>query len=80
MVQGVRGKISAYFKIEERGSTIGTEIRAGIVTFLTMSYILLVNPQIISLVSAAEEYAYLAGMQGTSVTCPIISILGMIPC
>jgi xanthine/uracil/vitamin C permease (AzgA family) len=36
-----------YFKISERGSTIGTEIKAGVVTFLTMSYILLVNPQIL---------------------------------
>jgi len=37
-----------YFCIEERGSSIGREIRAGVVTFLTMSYILLVNPQILS--------------------------------
>lgn len=36
-----------FFKITERGSTIGTEIKSGIATFLTMSYILLVNPQIL---------------------------------
>lgn len=36
------------FRISERASTIGTEIRAGVVTFLTMAYILLVNPQILS--------------------------------
>lgn len=42
------GFIDRYFKITERGSTISTEIRAGVVTFLTMSYILLVNPQILA--------------------------------
>ncbi len=36
-----------YFKVSERGSSIGTEIKAGVITFLTMSYILLVNPQIL---------------------------------
>ncbi len=36
-----------YFKIHERGSTVGTEIRAGLATFLTMAYILFVNPQIL---------------------------------
>lgn len=45
---GLAGRISRFFAIEERGSSIGREIRAGVVTFLTMSYILLVNPQILS--------------------------------
>jgi hypothetical protein len=45
---GLAGRVSRFFRIEERGSSIGREIRAGVVTFLTMSYILLVNPQILS--------------------------------
>lgn len=40
--------IIRFFAIEERGSSIGTEIRAGLTTFLTMAYILFVNPQILS--------------------------------
>ena len=40
--------INAYFKLEERGSSIDQEIRAGTSCFLTMSYILLVNPQLLS--------------------------------
>ncbi|KAJ9512243.1 hypothetical protein QJQ45_012794, partial [Haematococcus lacustris] len=32
-----------FFHITERGSTVATEVKAGIVTFLTMSYILLVR-------------------------------------
>ena len=40
----LRGRIDGYFKITQRGSTIRTEIVAGIVTFLAMCYILTVNP------------------------------------
>ena len=36
------------FKIRETGSTVGTEILAGITTFVTMSYIIFVNPNILS--------------------------------
>lgn len=36
------------FHITERNSTINTEIRSGIVTFVTMAYILIVNPAILS--------------------------------
>ena len=36
------------FKIRETGSTVGTEILAGLTTFVTMSYIIFVNPNILS--------------------------------
>ncbi|RLA36954.1 MAG: NCS2 family permease [Gammaproteobacteria bacterium] len=41
--------INRYFHLEERGTTVATEVRAGFTTFLTMAYILFVNPQILSL-------------------------------
>ncbi|GAA2515499.1 NCS2 family permease [Rarobacter incanus] len=39
--------LDRFFKISERGSSIGTEIRGGLVTFFTMSYIIVLNPIII---------------------------------
>ena len=39
--------LGRYFKLTERGSTLGTEIRAGITTFLTLAYIIAVNPIIL---------------------------------
>lgn len=42
-----RGPIDRYFGITAHGSTVPRELRAGVVTFLTMSYILFVNPQIL---------------------------------
>ncbi len=45
-----RGAIDRFFKITERGSTIGTEIRGGLVTFFAMAYIIVLNPLIIGTV------------------------------
>ncbi|MGL4945349.1 MAG: solute carrier family 23 protein, partial [Fusobacteriaceae bacterium] len=38
-----------FFKLEEHGTTVKQEILAGITTFLTMAYIIFVNPSILSL-------------------------------
>ena len=37
-----------FFKITERGSSVKTELLAGVTTFMTMAYILAVNPAILS--------------------------------
>lgn len=42
------GALDRFFHITERGSTIGREVRGGLVTFFTMSYILVLNPLILS--------------------------------
>ena len=47
MTQPQAGAISRYFAIPERGSSIRTEVLAGCTTFLTMAYIVLVNPAIL---------------------------------
>ena len=41
-------KLEKIFKIKERGSSVRTEIIAGITTFLAMAYILAVNPSYLS--------------------------------
>ncbi|KAF2415551.1 NCS2 family permease [Microbacterium sp. B35-30] len=38
----------SFFEITRRGSTIGTEVRGGVVTFVTMAYIVILNPIILS--------------------------------
>ena len=37
-----------FFKLKENGTNVSTEIMAGITTFMTMAYILAVNPNILS--------------------------------
>ena len=43
------GMLDQLFKISQRGSSVRTEVIAGITTFLTMGYILFVNPSILGL-------------------------------
>ena len=37
-----------FFKLQERGTDVRTEVMAGLTTFMTMAYILAVNPGILS--------------------------------
>jgi AGZA family xanthine/uracil permease-like MFS transporter len=41
------GKLDRYFSLSERGTSTRTEVLAGFTTFLTMAYIVLVNPAIL---------------------------------
>ena len=40
--------IEKFFKLKENNTTVKTEVMAGITTFMTMAYILAVNPNILS--------------------------------
>ena len=39
--------IESLFRVSERGSTVGRELRGGLVTFVTMAYIVVLNPLIL---------------------------------
>lgn len=49
--------VESIFKVSERKSTIGTEVYAGFITFLAMSYILAVNPAILGDIPGMERGA-----------------------
>jgi AGZA family xanthine/uracil permease-like MFS transporter len=52
-----RGGLDSFFKLSERGTTVGTELKAGLATFMVMSYILFLNPLILSNMFAGDEAA-----------------------
>jgi len=61
------GAIAAYFKFAERGTTLATEVKAGVTTFMVMAYILLVNPSILAaagipIPAASAATALIAGV------------------
>ena len=62
--------LDSYFKITERGSSVGTEVRAGITTFLVMAYILFVNADIL----AATGLDPVAVAAGTALVAGILTI------
>lgn len=44
-----------FFKLKESGTTVSTEVMAGITTFFAMAYIIFVNPAMLSLAGTAEN-------------------------
>lgn len=75
--------LDSYFLVSERGSTIGQEVRGGVVTFLTMAYIVVLNPLILGYVQDGEGQ-YLAGgsepnlpaiAAGTALVAGVLTIL-----
>lgn len=73
--------VDKYFKISERGSTVGREIRGGVVTFFTMAYIIVLNPVILSkakdingdALGGAHGFAAIAA--GTALVAGVMTIL-----
>ena len=43
--------MNKFFKLEERGTTVSKEFIAGVTTFLSMAYIIFVNPNTLGAVS-----------------------------
>ncbi|GLR50213.1 NCS2 family permease [Shinella yambaruensis] len=48
------------FKLREHGTTVRTEVIAGLTTFLTMSYIIFVNPDILSTTGMDRDAVFVA--------------------
>jgi adenine/guanine/hypoxanthine permease len=63
--------LDSYFRLSERGTSVGTEVRAGVTTFLVMAYIIFVNPSILG--AAGLDPAAVAA--GTALVAGLLSIL-----
>jgi len=61
--------MDGFFKFAERGTTLRTEIIAGLTTFLTMAYIVFVNPGILSAAGVPFEGAATATALGAALMC-----------
>jgi AGZA family xanthine/uracil permease-like MFS transporter len=70
-------QLDRFFRISQRGSTLGREVRGGVVTFLTMAYIIVLNP--IILLSAPDATgAFLAGGDREAVAAATALVAGAI--
>ncbi|MBP2377963.1 AGZA family xanthine/uracil permease-like MFS transporter [Microbacterium phyllosphaerae] len=68
--------LDRFFEISKRGSTIGTEIRGGLVTFVTMAYIVILNPIILSTPDVdGNTLAGTAVAAATALTAGVMTIL-----
>ena len=64
--------LDKYFKVSERGSTVGRELRGGLVTFFTMAYIIVLNPLILGFAADADGN-FLGGGSGDGSNLPLIA-------
>eukprot|EP00978_Attheya_sp_CCMP212_P048735 scaffold567250_cov63-Attheya_sp.AAC.1 len=72
-------KLEKRFCLTERGTSIGTEFRAGTASFLTLSYLLLVNPQIMAQAGVRHDDAVFATALSAAVSCFVVGFYGNLP-
>ncbi len=73
-------KLDNFFGVSKSGSTIRTEIVAGVTTFMAMAYILMVNPSILSSTDGALNGAfYIATALGAIVGTLMMSLYAKYP-
>lgn len=77
---GDQSLIERQFKVTQRKSTIGTELYAGFITFLAMSYILAVNPAILGDIPGMDRGAiFTATAIAAAVATLIMGVFGNYP-
>ena len=67
------------FGVTEAGTTVNAEMRAGLTTFLTMAYILLVNPAMLSVAGIPFDDALFATAIAAFVGCTIMGLYANLP-
>jgi adenine/guanine/hypoxanthine permease len=63
------------FHIRQRGSTVEREVRGGLTTFIVMSYILFVNPNILSNLTAGKGPDFAATVTMTALAAGVMTIV-----
>jgi AGZA family xanthine/uracil permease-like MFS transporter len=71
--------IAEYFKFAERGTTLAIEAKAGLTTFMVMSYIIVVNPAILSVAGVPQGPAAAATALVAGVMTILMGIVGNVP-
>ncbi|MDQ3629228.1 MAG: NCS2 family permease [Actinomycetota bacterium] len=77
------GGLDRFFEITGRGSTVGREVRGGLVTFFTMAYIIVLNPIILTsgldidgnVIGGDPETAFVKVAAATALVAGVLSIL-----
>ena len=67
------------FKLSENKTTFRTEVLAGITTFLAMSYIIIVNPMILSATGMDHGAVFVATCLAAAIGCVVMGIIANYP-
>jgi AGZA family xanthine/uracil permease-like MFS transporter len=75
----MRARIERYFQFEELGAAWRTEILAGVTTFVTMAYIIFVNPSILSETGMPAAAVTAATCVASALGCLLMGVLARYP-
>ena len=67
------------FKLQAHGTTVRTEVIAGITTFLTMAYIIFVNPNVLAKAGMDHGAVFVATCIAAAIGCFIMGFLANLP-
>lgn len=68
-----------FFKLTENGTTAKTEIMAGVITFMTMAYIMFVNPAILSSTGMDAGAVFVATILAAVIATLIMGLVANVP-
>ncbi|BEV16572.1 NCS2 family permease [Herbaspirillum sp. DW155] len=71
--------LNTFFRLEENGTTVRTELLAGLTTFLTMAYIIFVNPSILGDAGMPKDAVFVATCVAAAVGTLIMGLYANYP-
>jgi adenine/guanine/hypoxanthine permease len=71
--------LESYFQLSANGTSVKTEVVAGITTFLTMAYIIFVNPNILAAAGMPKEAVFVATCLAAAVATLIMGLYAKYP-
>ncbi|OJG58455.1 guanine permease [Enterococcus italicus DSM 15952] len=72
-------KMEKFFKLKENNTTVSTEVMAGLTTFFAMSYILFVNPNILSATGMPFQAVFLATIISAIIGTLVMGLFANVP-
>lgn len=71
--------LNDFFKLQENRTDIRTEVTAGVTTFLTMAYIIFVNPSILEIAGMDKGAVFVATCLAAALSCLIMGLYANYP-
>ncbi len=68
-----------FFKLKEHGTTVRTEVLAGVTTFVTMAYIMFVNPQMLEIAGMDRGAVFVATILASALATFIMAFVANVP-
>ena len=78
-MKGLKEKVANYFNFQDNKTNYAREIRGGIITFLAMTYILAINPSILSATGMPSNAIFIATAISAGLATILMGVLAKLP-